>query len=194
MTPAIGMLLLWAWSAISKRVPSLASASAAPWASVPPPARPPYQAPRPRPNLTVSPGSTAQSAAAAAIATQALSKPSTAAKPMTITQALQASHTAAQKLATQAEQLRAAAKAAPPWPASKPLDLPPWPAGWEADKPPPPAVVTRAWQLLPVLWKKGKGTKSVETIKGRWITFVAEDHGGGKKGVTAYRIKAAFAK
>lgn len=108
---------------------------------------------------------------------------------------MQASHNAAQQLYQQAQQLQAARKAAAPWPAAVPKDLPPFPQGWEPDVPPPPAVVTRAWQLLPVLWKGGKpGKLTVETIKGRWITFRAETHAGGKKGVTAYRVKAAATK
>jgi hypothetical protein len=137
--------------------------------------------------------STAPAAHAAATAATAAQHAATTQKPSAIHTAFAASHAAAQKLQKQAQELKAAAKAAAPWPAAKPPDLPPWPAGWEPDIPPPPAVVTRAWQLLPVLWKTGKGTKKIETIKGRWITFVAADHGGGKKGVTAFRVKGARA-
>lgn len=183
MTPALGIALLWLWDAFTRRrgAPVFATTSQ--------PSQLPYQAPRPRPPaMTASTAAPAMQAAQAA--TAALTKPQPG-KPPNIHQAFQASHAAAQQLATQAQQLQAAVKAAPPWPAAKPPDLPPWPSGWEPDKPPPPAVVTRAWQLLPILWKKGKGTKAVETTKGRWITYVAEDHGGGKKGVTAYRVKAA---
>jgi hypothetical protein len=183
MTPALGMLFLWAWTELTKKRPWGATAPAATAAPAP---------------MTVTPHTAQQAAQQAAAATAAAlqpppkPKPGAAAKPPTIQQAFQASHAAAQQLATQAQQLKAATKAAAPWPAAKPPDLPPFPAGWQPDLPPPPAVVTRAWQLLPILWKGGKpGKTALETIKGRWITFRAEDHGKGKKGVTAYRVKAA---
>lgn len=180
MTPALGMLLLWAWSRLGARRPGTAAAATAA-----------AQAP-----MTASPAAAQQAAQQAAQATAAATKPRPAAagKPPSIEEAFKKSHAAAEQFQKQAEQLKAATKAAAPWPAAKPPDLPPFPAGWEPDVPPPPAVVTRAWQLLPVLWKKGKGSKAVETIKGRWITFVAADHGGGKKGITAFRIKAAAAR
>lgn len=177
MPPGLGLVLLWLWGQLGKRKPGTAAAAA-------------NQAP-----MTASPSAAAAAAIhAAAVTTAATKPPSGGVKPPTIHQAFQASHAAAQQLATQAQQLKAASTAAAPWPAAKPPDLPPFPAGWEPDVPPPPAVVTRAWQLLPILWKKGKGSKALETIKGRWITFVAADHGGGKKGVTAFRVRAAATK
>lgn len=91
------------------------------------------------------------------------------------------------------QQIRKAAAAPAPWPQQIPKDLPPFPAGWEPDIPPPSAVTTRAWQLLPVLWKKGQGAIQVETIKGRWITFQAQMHPGNKRGVTAYRVRGTSA-
>lgn len=178
MGPATGLFLLWIWSLVGRKG-SPSGASAAP-------------APAPAAPLTVSPGTTTAIVRQATAAMTKAASPN--AKPSDIHKAMAASHEAAKKLSTQAQQLTAATKAAAPWPAAKPPDLPPFPVGWEPDLPPPPAVVTRAWQLLPVLWKKGKGSKAVETIKGRWITFVAADHGGGKKGVTAFRIKAAAAR
>ncbi len=78
---------------------------------------------------------------------------------------------------------------APPWPSPTPADLPPWPSGWEYDNPPPPEVVAKAWELLPTLWKTAAGTRRVENTNGRWITYVAEWHATGVKGVTAYRVK-----
>lgn len=78
-----------------------------------------------------------------------------------------------------------------PFPQAVPSGLPPFPgSGWTADNPPPPAVVTRAWQLLPILWAGGKpGNFKVEQTGGRWIAYLAQDHGGGKKGVTAFKLK-----
>jgi hypothetical protein len=175
MTPALGLVLLWAWSRLGRKAAGTTSPAAAAAAAP----------------MTASPSTASQAAQAAAAAAQHAAATQ---KPSAISQALQASHNAANLLQQQAQQITAARKAAAPWPAAKPPDLPPFPAGWEPDVPPPPAVVTRAWQLLPVLWKKGKGSKALETIKGRWITFVAADHGGGKKGVTAFRVKAAATK
>jgi hypothetical protein len=84
----------------------------------------------------------------------------------------------------------AAANAAPaPWPAATPSGLAPWPSGWEPDRPPPPAVVTRANQLIPILWRKGAGAKTVEQTAGRWITYVASPM-GKLHGVVAFRQKA----
>lgn len=78
-----------------------------------------------------------------------------------------------------------------PWPSPAPADLPPWPSGWEFDNPPPPEVQRKAWELLPTLWKTGAGTRRVELTGARWITYVAEWHPGGLKGVTAYRVKGS---
>lgn len=86
----------------------------------------------------------------------------------------------------------AAAQAAPaPWPQVVPRGLPAWPAGWQFDNPPSPGVVTRAWQLLAPLWKRGSGARQVEQTDGKWITYVATPNmgGPGKKGVAAYRIR-----
>jgi hypothetical protein len=109
-----------------------------------------------------------------------------------------ADHAAAAQAATKAAVLtnKAAAQAThaasqpPPWPQAVPPGLPPWPSGWKPDHPPPKAVVDRSWQLLPVLWQKGKGTRVVENTAGRWISYVATDMGKGVKGVTAWRAKA----
>lgn len=101
---------------------------------------------------------------------------------------------AAAEAARKAKAAKAAAAQPSPWPQAKPTGLPPFPSGWEPDVPPPPAVVTRAWQLLPKLWKSGQpGATTVETVKGRWITFQAQRH-GNKKGVTAYRVKGTGAQ
>jgi len=77
----------------------------------------------------------------------------------------------------------------PPFPQIVPAGLPPFPgSGWEPDSPPPPPVVTRAQQLLPVLWQGGAGTFKVENVAGRWIAFRATPM-GSKKGVVAFREK-----
>lgn len=77
-----------------------------------------------------------------------------------------------------------------PWPQAMPAGLPPFPSGWQADQPPPAAVVNRAWQLLAELWKSGKpGAIKTEQTGGRWITYQAQLHAEGKKGVTAYRVR-----
>lgn|SRR5512139_1143516 len=177
MTPAFGILFLWLYAKIAGRKPGGSASTSAP--------AEPSGAPAP---LTASTAPATQSTAIALKKTAIATKTQ---KPSDIDQALKASREAMNKLHAQSQALASTKKAAAPWPASKPPDLPPFPAGWQPDTPPPPAVVTRAWQLLPILWKKGKGSTALETIKGRWITFRAEDHGNGKKGVTAYRVKAA---
>lgn len=78
-----------------------------------------------------------------------------------------------------------------PWPQAMPTGLPPFPGGWEFDEPPPQAVQARASQLLLPLWAKGAGTRKTEKTAGRWITYQAQKM-GTKKGVVAYRVKAAF--
>lgn len=127
---------------------------------------------------------------AAAQANQAAQQAAADPTPTNIQMAAAAAQNAAQVTNAAAKKVKAAAAAPKPWPQAVPKGLPPFPAGWEPDTPPPAAVVTRAWQLLPVLWKRGKGATAVETIKGRWITFQAQLHAGNKKGVTAYRVKA----
>jgi hypothetical protein len=151
--------------------------------------KPPAVIPKPQPPVLTA--STAPAKAATDKAAAANAKAVKAPTPTNIREAFAASDAAKSKLMKQAAEIKEAAKAPAPWRATPPTDLPPWPGGWEPDLPPPPAVVTRAWQLLPELWRKGKGTRKVETIKGRWIAFVAADHGGGKKGVTAFRVKGA---
>jgi hypothetical protein len=81
----------------------------------------------------------------------------------------------------------APAKKTTTWPTAVPPGLPPFPGqGWEYDNPPPPEVVARAWELLP---KLQMGQSKVEMTGGRWIAYRKEPHAGGKKGVTAYRLK-----
>lgn len=105
----------------------------------------------------------------------------------------QAAANAAQQAANAAHAQAAAATHAaanpPPWPQAMPAGLPAWPSGWQPAEPPPPAVVTRAWQLLPELWKQGAGARKTEKTGTEWITYVAMMH-GTKKGVTAYRPRA----
>ncbi len=98
----------------------------------------------------------------------------------------------AEDLSKAAAQQEAAKKVPPPWPQAIPKGLPPFPGGWEYDQPPPQAVQARAWQLLPILWKSGPGTRKTEKTAGRWITYRSEKTKGDKKGVVAYRIKSAF--
>jgi hypothetical protein len=76
------------------------------------------------------------------------------------------------------------------WPQVPASDLPPFPAGWEPDVPVPPAEVARAKVLLPILWKKGLGTTVVEQTAGKWVTYLAFIPAKGKKGVSAWRVKA----
>lgn len=181
MTGALGMLALWLFAALSRRKPGSAAAAAASTpASASTPAVAPAVAPKPTPATTP----TAAAAQAAQAAQTAAQKPT----PANLQAAAQAAQNAAAVQTAAAKKARAAAAAPAPWPQAKPTGLPPFPSGWEADTPPPPEVVTRAWQLLPVLWKRGKGATAVETTKGRWITYQAQMH-GTKKGVTAYRVK-----
>lgn len=162
MTGAFGIFLLWALSKIGKK----------PFATG-------YIDDEHKP--TTPAGATAAAAAAASTATN---NPT----PTNLQNAATAANHAAAVTNAAAKASKAAAKAPAPWPQAVPTGLPPFPSGWEPDEPPPSAVVTRAWQLLPILWKRGKGSTAVETIKGRWITFQAQMH-GPKKGVTAYRVK-----
>jgi hypothetical protein len=104
-------------------------------------------------------------------------------------------HQAARNAATAKQAANAATRAAKtphPWPQAAPRGLPPFPGGWQPDEPPAQPVVTRAWQLLPVLWGKGAGTKKVELTSGRWITYVAAPVAQGKRGVVAYRVRSEF--
>ena len=131
--------------------------------------------------------------AAAAIANAATQTAAVNPTPAAMQTAAKATQQAAKVTTATNKQVQTAAKAPTPWPQAVPKGLPPFPSGWEPDTPVRPEVSTRAWQLLPILWKRGKGATAVETIKGRWITFQAQDHGGGKKGVTAYRVKGGGA-
>jgi hypothetical protein len=82
-----------------------------------------------------------------------------------------------------------------PFPAAVPTTLPSFPANWPGGQPPgwefatpvTPAVVKRAVALLPQLWATGAGTHTQEMTGGTWITYNAEWHAKGVKGVTAYR-------
>lgn len=74
-----------------------------------------------------------------------------------------------------------------PWPATSPTHLPPFPgAGWEPDIPPPEVVQARALQLIRPLHAQGTGSHVIEQTAGRWIAYVARQH-GTKKAVEAYR-------
>lgn len=126
---------------------------------------------------------------AAAVANAAMQKAAKNPTPVNMSTAAKATQQAAKVTTATNKQVQTAAKAPKPWPQAKPSGLPPFPSGWEFDTPVRPEVSTRAWQLLPILWARGKGATAVETIKGRWLTFQAQDHGGGKKGVTVYRVK-----
>jgi len=73
-----------------------------------------------------------------------------------------------------------------PFPVAKPPTLPDWPKGWCPDVPVPPEVRARGWALLPELWKTGEGTRKVEMVGGRYITFIAATV-QGQKAVGAFR-------
>jgi hypothetical protein len=83
----------------------------------------------------------------------------------------------------------------PAWPQGRPADLPPWPSGWTPANPPGGAVVTRAWQLLPVLWARGLGASQAENTAGQWIMYVASWMNAAKtmKGVVAFKPKPTAA-
>ena len=90
----------------------------------------------------------------------------------------------------QAATQNAAARVPPPWPQTVPKGLPPFPGpGWKAWAPVPPAVVARANQLLPELWRSGAGTRKVEQTGGVWTTYLATPM-GTKRGVTAHKLIA----
>ena len=171
MTGAMGMFLLWLFSKMGGN-----GGGAATPASTGP--------------ITPSTPAATTPSAAAAQANQAAQQAAANPTPQNIQTAAAAAQNAAAVTTAAAKKVKAAQAAPKPWPQAVPKGLPPFPSGWEPDVPPPPAVVTRAWQLLPVLWKRGKGATAVETVKGRWITFQAQIHAGNKKGVTAYRVKA----
>src|SRR5882724_211571 len=140
-----------------------------------------------------SPAPSSTSSAAADAAAKAAQRAADAARKAAQT-GKPADHQAAQKATQTAQVLQqhAAAQAAPaPWPQVVPKGLPAWPAGWQFDSPPSPGVVTRAWQLLTPLWKRGSGARQVEQTDGKWITYVATPNmgGPGKRGVAAYRIR-----
>jgi hypothetical protein len=105
--------------------------------------------------------------------------------------------TASQKSAEAAAHAATAAQAAkaartpPPWPQAVPAGLPPFPGpGWQPASPVTSAQTSRAWQLLPELWKFGEGTWKTEKAGDRWTTFKAVSMPGGKKGVVAYTTTA----
>lgn len=171
MTGAMSMVLLWLLGKMGAGSSSGTPASTGPITPATPAATTPSTA----------------AAQAHQAAQQAAANPT----PQNIQTAAAAAQNAAAVTTAAAKKVKAAQAAPKPWPQAKPTGLPPFPSGWEPDNPPPPEVVTRAWQLLPVLWKRGKGATAVETTKGRWITYQAQIHAKNKKGVTAYRVKAA---
>jgi peptidoglycan hydrolase-like protein with peptidoglycan-binding domain len=86
----------------------------------------------------------------------------------------------------------AAPPAPAPWPSIVPSGLPPFPSSaWEYDEPPPPEVQSRARALLSELWARGSGAWRAEKTGGRWIVYRAEIVRGGKRGVVAFRERAA---
>ncbi len=97
---------------------------------------------------------------------------------------------AAQLTARAAKAMRAADRAPMPWPQALPRGLPAFPGGWEPDEPIRPEIMRRAWQILPALWRRGRGATAVEQVSGRWVTFVARPN-GPRKGVGVYRVRGA---
>lgn len=80
---------------------------------------------------------------------------------------------------------------APPWPVAPPTSLPPFPGpDWEYDEPPSAAVVQRAYALLDSLWARGAGAGTVEMTAGHYVGYKSEIMANGKRGVTAWRIRA----
>ena len=77
----------------------------------------------------------------------------------------------------------------PPWPQVMPRGLPPFPSGWVPFEPPSGAVVARANELLPLLWRGGPGTFKVEQTAGVWVYYRATPM-GDKKGVVAFRERS----
>jgi hypothetical protein len=144
-------------------------------------------------------------AAAAAMAAPAAAPAAAATAPVTAT-AVAPSGAPVTLPATTATPQGAASPAVQPapFPAAKP-DLPPFPAGWAGGQPPgweyaedskhhvSPAIVARAQALLPQLWATGAGTHTQEMTGGVWVTYNAESHSAGKKGVTAYWPKGTKA-
>lgn len=159
---------------------ALARKSFTPFSSAPTASAPAPTTPAPLPSSPTAAATAAQQAAQHAAANPT---------PQNLQAAAAASQHAATVTHSAAKKAQQAEAAPKPWPQAKPTGLPPFPSGWELDTPPPQEVITRAWQLLPTLWKRGKGATTVETTGGRWITYQAQDHSGGKKGVTAYRVK-----
>lgn len=85
-----------------------------------------------------------------------------------------------------------AAKTPVPWPQALPGDLPPFPAGWAPASPVTAAMVTRAFQLLPVLWTRGAGNWTAEKTGAQWVVYQAQQM-GEKKGVVAFTPKLGAA-
>jgi len=84
-----------------------------------------------------------------------------------------------------------AARTPPPWPQVVPAELPAFPSGaWHPASPVTSAQTSRAWQLLPELWKYGEGTWKVEKTADRWVVYKAAQTSPGKKGVIAYTTNA----
>ena len=91
-----------------------------------------------------------------------------------------------------AQQARAqtqAVKAPVPFPQVVPAGLPPFPGpGWKPFIPTPAAVVTRANQLLPVLWQQGAGARKIEQTAGQWAAYVAVPGPNGRKDVNVSKL------
>lgn len=92
---------------------------------------------------------------------------------------------------SQARAQQASAKVPVPFPQAVPAGLPPFPGpGWKPFVPTPPAVVARANQLLPELWRTGAGTRKTEQTAGTWTTYLATAMGNNIRGVTAHKLVA----
>lgn len=172
MELAIPLLLMWLFARSSTTTkpgpaPTLA----------PPPVRPP-PGPRPQPQP------------AAARPPTTTTSPGFFPSPTTAAQNANNAAQAAQAAKTTAILTKAAATAPAPFPAVLPSGLAPFPSGWKPH-PRPGTVAVRAMQLLPVLWARGKGSRTVEKAGGEWVSFVAQETSPGKKGVTAWVEKQA---
>jgi len=143
-----------------------------------------------------APAASDAAAQAAKAAADAAAKAAESGTPQDAAKAQEAAQTAQVLTAKASAQQTRAASTPAPFPQARPSGLPPFPGpGWKAAIPTNPAIVTRAQQLLPVLWRIGPGATQVEQTRGEWITYLATFMNPQKtiKGVTAHRLRGGNA-